>query len=73
MENEKVVFVVHENGTATLSVGSEASGTRIVQEVGLSTGLPEACKIFNDMMKKRHLTYRLQSGHAEMLKEILGS
>ena len=64
---EKIAFVVHENGRATLYEGG-----KILQEVDECSGLDAACKIFNSMMEKRHLSYRLQSNWPEIWKEIMG-
>lgn len=58
----KTIFVVHENGTATLQEDND-----IVQEVGASNGLFEAILYFNKLMKKRHLSYRLTSSFKELL------
>lgn len=58
----KVIFMVHENGNATLQEDNQ-----VLQEVGASSGLGEAIGTFNKMMKKRKLSYRLGSGFAELL------
>lgn len=63
---EKVLFIVHENGRATLQVGNT-----IIQEIDECSGLDKAILAFNDLMASRHLSYRLASGFAEMFKKIM--
>lgn len=58
----KVIFMVHEDGNATLQEDGN-----ILREVGSSSGLGEAIGAFNKMMKERSLSYRLGSGFAELL------
>jgi hypothetical protein len=62
----KIAFVVHENGQASLIVDGQP-----MVEVGRSSGLDEAMNLFNNLMRKRNLAYRLESGWSEMMKKLL--